>query len=56
MLQAYTYVCLGEQARLQSPIASVDLYTGIVRATDLSDGVHINEAGSQRSPTAGLPR
>ena len=27
---------------------AVDLYTGLVTATDFSDGVHLNEAGSQK--------
>jgi hypothetical protein len=31
-----------------SPVVPVDLFTGIVPATDLSDGVHLNEAGSQK--------
>jgi acyl-CoA thioesterase I len=31
----------------QSPVTSVDLYTGIDPATDESDGVHLNNAGSQ---------
>jgi len=32
----------------ESPVTSVDLFTGLVPATDLSDGVHLNEAGSQK--------
>jgi hypothetical protein len=31
-----------------SPVFSVDLYKGIVSATDLSDGTHLNEAGSMK--------
>ncbi len=31
-----------------SPVTPVDLYTDIVPATDLSDGVHLNPAGSQK--------
>jgi hypothetical protein len=31
-----------------SPVAAVDLFTGIVPATDLSDGTHLNEVGSQK--------
>jgi acyl-CoA thioesterase-1 len=31
-----------------SPVGSVDLFTGIVSATDLSDGTHLNEAGSTK--------
>jgi lysophospholipase L1-like esterase len=31
-----------------SPVAAVDLFTGIVPATDQSDGTHLNEAGSQK--------
>jgi hypothetical protein len=31
-----------------SPVYSVDLFKGIVSATDLSDGTHLNEAGSQK--------
>lgn len=32
----------------QSPVAAVDLFTGIVPATDQSDGTHLNPAGSQK--------
>jgi hypothetical protein len=32
----------------ESPVTPVDLYTGIDPATDLSDGVHLNPAGSQK--------
>jgi acyl-CoA thioesterase-1 len=31
-----------------SPVSVVDLYTGIVPATDLSDGTHLNTTGSQK--------
>lgn len=31
-----------------SPVSSVDLYSGIVPATDQSDGTHLNVAGSQK--------
>ena len=31
-----------------SPVSSVDLFTGIVPATDQSDGTHLNVAGSQK--------
>jgi lysophospholipase L1-like esterase len=31
-----------------SPVTPIDLYTDIVPATDLSDGVHLNPAGSQK--------
>ncbi len=31
-----------------SPVTIVDLYTDIVPATDLSDGVHLNPAGSEK--------
>ena len=31
-----------------SPVTVVDLYTDIVPATDLSDGVHLNPAGSEK--------
>jgi acyl-CoA thioesterase-1 len=31
-----------------APVAAVDLYTGIVPATDQSDGTHLNVAGSQK--------
>lgn len=31
-----------------SPVTVIDLYTGFVPATDLSDGVHLNAAGSQK--------
>lgn len=31
-----------------SPITIIDLYTGFVPATDLSDGVHLNAAGSEK--------
>jgi mannan endo-1,4-beta-mannosidase len=31
-----------------SPVFSVDLYTGIVPAMDLSDGTHLNENGSKK--------
>jgi hypothetical protein len=31
-----------------SPVAAVDLFTGIVPATDQSDGTHLNAAGSQK--------
>jgi hypothetical protein len=31
-----------------SPVAAVDLFTGIVPATDQSDGTHLNDAGSQK--------
>jgi hypothetical protein len=31
-----------------SPVTAIDLYTGLVPATDLSDGVHLNETGSQK--------
>jgi acyl-CoA thioesterase I len=31
-----------------SPVTAIDLYTGFVSATDLSDDVHLNEAGSQK--------
>lgn len=31
-----------------SPVSSVDLFTGIVSAMDLSDGTHLNEKGSQK--------
>ncbi len=31
-----------------SPVTPIDLYTDIVSATDLSDGVHLNPAGSQK--------
>jgi hypothetical protein len=33
----------------ESPVATVDLYTGIVPATDQSDGTHLNIAGSQKA-------
>jgi len=33
----------------ESPVATVDLYTGIVQATDQSDGTHLNIAGSQKA-------
>jgi hypothetical protein len=32
----------------ESPVGSVDLFTGIVPAMDLSDGTHLNEAGSTK--------
>ncbi len=32
----------------QSPVVVVDLYTGIVPATDESDGVHLNASGSMK--------
>jgi hypothetical protein len=32
----------------ESPVAVVDLFTGIVPATDQSDGTHLNAAGSQK--------
>jgi lysophospholipase L1-like esterase len=32
----------------ESPVAVVDLFTGIVPATDQSDGTHLNDAGSQK--------
>jgi acyl-CoA thioesterase I len=31
-----------------SPVTIIDLYTGFVPATDLSDGVHLNVSGSQK--------
>ena len=36
-----------QNTTLESPVTSVDLYTGIDPATDESDGVHLNDAGSQ---------
>jgi hypothetical protein len=36
-----------QNTTLASPVTSVDLYTGIDPATDESDGVHLNDAGSQ---------
>jgi hypothetical protein len=33
----------------ESPVAIVDLFTGIVPATDQSDGTHLNIAGSQKA-------
>jgi hypothetical protein len=33
----------------ESPVGTVDLYTGIVPATDQSDGTHLNVAGSQKA-------
>jgi acyl-CoA thioesterase-1 len=32
----------------ESPVFAVDLFTGIVPATDQSDGTHLNDAGSQK--------
>jgi hypothetical protein len=32
----------------ESPVAAVDLFTGIVPSKDQSDGTHLNEAGSQK--------
>lgn len=37
-----------EHNTADSPVVAVDLYTGLVTATDFSDGVHLNEAGSQK--------
>lgn len=37
-----------EHDTADSPVVAVDLYTGLVTATDFSDGVHLNEAGSQK--------
>jgi hypothetical protein len=32
----------------ESPVATVDLFTGINMATDMSDGVHLNNMGSEK--------
>lgn len=37
-----------EKSSADSPVVAVDLYTGVDTATDTSDGVHLNEAGSQK--------
>ena len=37
-----------ENSTAVSPVTAIDLYTDIVPATDLSDGVHLNEAGSKK--------
>jgi lysophospholipase L1-like esterase len=37
-----------EKTTVESPVVAVDLYTGLVTASDFSDGVHLNESGSQK--------
>jgi hypothetical protein len=47
-LSAATEAWAAQNTTAASPITVVDLYTGLVTATDFSDGVHLNAAGSEK--------
>lgn len=47
-LNAQLVTWAASNSTADSPVTVVDLYTDIVPATDLSDGVHLNPAGSQK--------
>lgn len=47
-LNAQLATWAASKSTADSPVTVVDLYTDIVPATDLSDGVHLNPAGSQK--------
>ena len=47
-LSAATMTWATQNTSAASPVTVVDLYTGLVTATDFSDGVHLNAAGSEK--------
>ena len=47
-LSAATMTWASQKTTATSPVTVVDLYTGLVTATDFSDGVHLNAAGSEK--------